>query len=305
VKSILKHVRIGTSGWSYDDWDGVVYPDRAGLDRLAYLARYFETFEVNSSFYRPPSARMTASWLRRTPPNVDFTFKLHRRFTHERAGPYTRAEVDEFRRGIEPILEAGRLGALLGQFPWSFRFDEQARLWLDQLARDFRHYRLVVEVRHASWAAMEAMDFLRGHNLNLAAIDQPELPGNLPPVMKPTGPTAYVRLHGRNKEQWFASMRAPQETEAERRAARNARYDYLYGEDELREWAQRIAELAGKTQRTYVFANNHFRGQAPANALQLKSMIFGRKVAVPETMIRAFDFLEKIAETEGRQRSLF
>lgn len=301
-----KHnVRIGTSGWSYDDWCGIVYPDRGGFDRLAYLAGYFETFEVNSSFYRPPPAGMAASWLRRTPEGVDFALKLHRRFTHERDQPYTRSEVDTFRRGIDPIFQAGRLAALLAQFPWSFRFDEQARFWLEQLARDFRRYPMVVEVRHAGWMAVEAVDFLRDRKLNIAAIDQPELPRNLPAMLEPTGPMGYVRLHGRNKEHWFASARSAQRTEAERRVARNARYDYLYTPAELEEWAGRIVELARKTERTYVFANNHFGGQAPANALQLKAMLLQQKVPVPELMVGAFGFLGEIARTTQRQGRLF
>ncbi len=298
-------IRIGTSGWSYDDWQGVVYPERARLDQLAYLSGYFDTFEVNSSFYRPPSARMTASWVRRTGEQTEFTFKLHRRFTHLRESPYTRAALEEFRRGIDPVARAGRLGALLAQFPWSFRFDEPARFWLERLARDFRSYRLAVEVRHVGWKATEAMDFLRSRGLNVACVDQPQMRGNLPPLLEPTGPVGYVRLHGRNAEQWFASMRAPQQTPEQRQAARNARYDYLYSEAELTEWAGRIVELAGRTERTYVFANNHFRGLSAANALQLKSMILNRPVPVPEPMIEAFEFLARIAEKKPRQRSLF
>lgn len=304
-----ENVRIGTSGWSYDDWRGCVYPAGREVDRLAYLAEYFDAFEVNSSFYHPPSSALSTSWLKRTPARVGFTVKLHQRFTHERAGPYTRLEVEQFRQGVAPLHEAGRLGALLMQFPWSFRFDEPARLWLDQLARDFRRYPLVVEVRHKSWDVLEAIDFLRAHNLNLAAIDQPDLPGNLPPAVLTTGTLGYVRLHGRNKQQWFAGARQEQQTPAQRQAARDARYDYLYSTQELREWAPRIRELAagGRSRCTsgYVFANNHTRGQAVANALQLKAILTGGKVRVPEPTLAAYPFLAEIAQTQGRQGSLF
>jgi len=300
-----QNIRIGTSGWSYDDWDGIVYPAGSQVDRLAYLAEFFDTLEVNSSFYRAPAATMAASWLRRTPGRMDFAVKLHRRFTHEWTAPYTRAEVDAFRRGIDPLCQGGRLGALLMQFPWSFRFDEPARLWLDQLARDFRRYTLVVEVRHRSWEALEAVDFLRSHRLNLAAIDQPDLPGNLPPVPVATGQVGYVRLHGRNRQQWFTALRKEQETAPERQAARDARYDYLYSPEELLQWLPRIKDLAGGTERTYVFANNHPRGQAVANALQLRSMLLGQKVPVPEPLLNAFGFLRQIAQGTGRQGTLF
>jgi uncharacterized protein YecE (DUF72 family) len=305
VATHLPDIRIGTSGWSYEDWRGVVYPRHGEVDRLAYLAEFLDTFEVNSSFYHPPSASLTASWLRRTPERLDFTVKLHQRFTHERAVPYARAEVEEFRRGIDPLHQAGRLGALLLQFPWSFRFDEPARLWLDQLARDFRRYNLVVEVRHAGWQGLEAIDFLRSHHYNLAMIDQPELPGNLPPTAAVTGPVGYVRLHGRNRQQWFASMRTEQDTPEQRQAARDARYDYLYSQEELRQWVPRIADLAARTERTYVFANNHPRGQAAANALQLKAMLTGEKVRLPEPLAEAFGFLGEIAQAAPRQGRLF
>jgi len=178
-------------------------------------------------------------------------------------------------------------------------------LWLDRVAHDFRRYPLAVEVRHARWAATEAMDFLRARQLNIAAIDQPQLPGNLPPVPAPTGPVGYVRLHGRNSQAWFASGRTEQKTQAQRQAARNARYDYLYTEAELAEWLPRIRDLAGRTRRTFVFANNHYRGQAAANALQLKAQWLGEKVPVPEQLLATYGFLEGIAKSAGRQGRLF
>ncbi|MBL7139828.1 MAG: DUF72 domain-containing protein [Planctomycetes bacterium] len=294
-----RRIRVGTSGWSYDDWHGRFYPERppARFDHLAYLARYFGAVEVNASFYRPPSPRAAASWLRRTPPDFEFTFKLHQRFTHERDRPWTPDEVGAFRRGIEPVLEAGRLGAVLVQFPWSFRCDASALRHLEAVRCDFGDLPLVVEVRHASWTDPAAAEFLRSRGFGWANIDQPPSRSGMPPTSLVTSPVGYVRLHGRNREAWFS-----------RDAGRDARYDYLYREDELDEWIRRIRDIARAGETTYVFTNNHYRGQAPANALQILAKLEGRPVAVPSAMLRAFAFLETIADEAlppGEQGELF
>jgi uncharacterized protein YecE (DUF72 family) len=292
-------IRVGTSGWSYPDWEGRFYPAARprGFDELAYLARHFDCVEVNSSFYRPPSERNVAAWLRRTPPDFEFTFKLHQRFTHERGRAWTPDEVAEFRRGIEPAREAGRLGAVLVQFPWSLRADAAARQHIEAIGRDFAGLPLVVEVRHISWAADDAVEFLRRSGLGFCDIDQPPGRAGVPPMTLVTSPVGYVRLHGRNQAAWFA-----------RDAGRDARYDYLYREDEIEEWIARIREIAAASQKTYVFTNNHYRGQAPANALQILSKLRGRPVPVPAPLLAAHPFLASIASDElapGEQGELF
>ncbi len=292
-------VRVGTSGWSYDDWDGRFYPGRKGrgFDRLAYHARYFDCVEVNSSFYRPPSARAAASWLTRTPQDFEFTFKLYQRFTHEPDKPWTADDVDAYRRGIDPVREAGRLGAVLVQFPWSFRADDRAFRRLEAIRRDFARLPLVLEVRHASWMSALAVKRIRDNGFGFANIDQPAGRSGLPPMTLVTSPLAYVRLHGRNSEAWFSAD-----------AGRDARYDYLYREDEIAEWIERIHEIARASEKTYVFTNNHYRGQAPANALQILSKIRDRPVPVPSRLLQAFPFLEDIAVegiAPGEQGELF
>jgi len=294
-----KSILVGTSGWSYDDWNGRFYPERlpSRFDRLARFAAYFDAVEVNASFYRPPSPRAVASWLKRTPPDFAFTFKLHRRFTHERDRPWTPQEVDAFRRGIEPVLEVGRLGAVLVQFPWSFRVDEDAWRRLEAIRRDFGDLPLVVEVRHVSWTGEAAIGFLRSRGFGFCNIDQPRSRSGVPPMSLATSPVGYVRLHGRNREAWFSKT-----------ADRDARYDYLYREDELEEWLGRIRDIARACERTYVFANNHYRGQAPANALQILSKLAGRRVPVPSPLLRAYPFLESVAAEglpPGEQGELF
>jgi uncharacterized protein YecE (DUF72 family) len=295
----VRNVRVGTSGWSYPDWEGRFYPRARprGFDELAYHARYFDAVEVNSSFYRPPSARMVASWLGRTPPCFEFTFKLYQRFTHERDRPWAPAEVEEYRRGIEPARDAGRLGAVLVQFPWSFRADEAGFEQLAAIRRDFGDLPLVVEVRHVSWTRERAVRFLKDAGLGFADIDQPPSRSSIPPMTLVTSPVGYVRLHGRNREEWF-----------KKDGGRDARYNYLYGEDELREWIERIHQIAKASEKTYVFTNNHYRGQAPANALQLLSKLRGRPVPVPSALLHTYPFLESIAAEglpPGEQGELF
>lgn len=295
----LDSVRVGTSGWSYEDWFGVFYPapKQRGFDELAYLSRYFDCVEVNSSFYRPPVARYAASWLCRTPPDFEFAFKLHRRFTHQREERWSRDEADEYLRGIEPVREAKRLGAVLVQFPWSFRAGDDAFRWLEAVREDFSELPLVVEVRHVSWTDEKALAFIRDSGLGFANIDQPSSRGGVPPMTLVTSPVGYVRLHGRNREAWFD----PQ-------AGRDAKYDYLYEESEVDEWVARIRDIARAGEKTYVFTNNHYRGQAPANALQIISKLQGRAVPVPPPLLETYPFLESVAAEgppPGEQGALF
>ena len=293
-------IRVGTSGWSYEDWRGIVYPERLRQqDELRFLAGYVDALEVNSSFYRTPTPKMTASWVRRVAdrPGFRFSFKINRRFTHERT-PWSRPEAQEFLDGVAPVAEAGLLGAVLLQFPWSFRAGEENYDWLNRLAEEFRRWPLVVEVRHDSWLADEARYCLELLKVSMAAIDQPTLGHCIPPTAPPLGPLGYVRLHGRRRDTWFADNIQPHE-----------RYDYLYPSDELDEWVERIRQISRQSSDVYVFTNNHYRGQAPANAFQLLSKLHGRRVPVPEPMIPYFPFLEDIAappETQpGAQGRLF
>jgi uncharacterized protein YecE (DUF72 family) len=275
-------IRFGVAGWSYDDWYGPVYPaDRKGkrsFDPLAYLARYFDTIEINSTFYRPPAERSAASWARRVADNPAFRFtaKLYQRFTHQRDTAWTTDEVDEVRRGFVPLMEAGRLGCVLVQFPWSFKRDAASREWLGDLVGAFGEFPLAVEVRHSSWNVPEFYASLREHGVAAVNIDQPVFGHSIKPGSAVTSPLGYVRLHGRNYENWFREN-----------AESHERYDYLYTKDELDGWLDRIHEVARQAQATYVITNNHFRGQAPANALMLRSMA-GQETTVPAELRTAF-----------------
>lgn len=280
-------IRVGPAGWSYEDWKGTVYPDPPprGFDPLSYVATYFDALEINSSFYRPPTEKMARRWVERVRhnPKFKFTAKLHRSFTHERG---TAGAEDErlFKRGLEPLREADRLGALLVQFPWSFKNTPEARAYLEELLDRFREYPLVVEVRHSSWNVEPVYRFLAERGVGFCNIDQPLFRRSLPPTSRVTAAVGYVRLHGRNYENWFAENADP-----------GARYDYLYSPEELEPWIAKIRDIHGLAEDVYVITNNHVRGKGAVNALELKAALQGEKVAVPAPLLQHYPRLREIA----------
>ncbi len=288
---------VGPAGWSYPDWEGIVYPTRhpSRFKPLEYIAQYFDCVEVNSSFYRIPDPRTVRNWVSvvRGMERFRFTAKLWQRFTHERGTHFTAEEVKAFRGAIDPLADAGRLAAVLLQFPWSFKNGEDEREWLGDLAKAFGDYPLVVEVRHTSWDHEEMRAWMRDRRLNWCNIDQPALKQCLGPSAHATGPVGYVRFHGRNEANWFAQE------------GRDARYDYYYSDKELEGWVGRITTLLQEAQNAYVIANNHFRGQGPANALQLRAKLTKGPVLVPDPLRKAFPDLEAIAKAPPGQRELF
>ncbi len=280
-------IRIGTAGWSYPDWEGTVYPEGAGrsFDRLAYLAGYFDVIELNVTFYRFPETRLCRDWLARVKCNPDFRFtaKLHRSFTHDRASAAD-GDPAKWKSGLEPLGEEERLGAVLAQFPYSFHYTSENQAYLARLADRFPEYPLVIEVRHRSWDRPEAFRFLRDYGLGYCVIDQPRVSYSILPLNSVTSPVGYIRLHGRNVRDWFR-----------RDAGRDERYNYLYTPAEIAEWRDRIEKTAPRAGELYVIANNHFRGQAACNALQLAAEVFRRRVPVPPPLTAVYPELKKIA----------
>ncbi len=264
-----RRIRVGPAGWSYKDWEGSVYPPHGSkFDALAYLAAFFDTIEINSPFYRIPPPSHAKSWIRRVSGNRDFRFttKVFRSFTHESAS-LAEAEVSAFRNYLDPLMEAGLLGAILLQFPWSFRNTPQSRVKLVQLFRAFAGYPKALEVRHATFQEPEVYQFLEDHDVAWVNVDQPLFSDSVKPADTVTGPIGYARLHGRNYEKWFAHTESWE------------RYDYLYSETELAPWVERIGRMA-TSKDTYVITNNHFRGQAILNAGELKESL-GQNGDVP------------------------
>lgn len=271
-------IRVGVAGWDYDDWKGIVYPARKerGFDPVRYLAAYLDLIEINSTFYRPARPEVAAKWAARVEDleNFRFTAKLWRRFTHEREQAWTLGEVRRVRDGLDPLHEAGKLDAVLVQFPWSFKNEEENRAWLADLVSAFRKYPLVVEVRHESWNDPEFYAWLAERGVGFVNIDQPLFRRSTKPSAKSTARVGYVRVHGRNYRDWWRKDAGP------------ARYDYLYEPAELRPWAARAREMARDrtTDRVDVVFNNHSRGKAVVNAIQFRKMLAGRKVPAPPTL---------------------
>jgi uncharacterized protein YecE (DUF72 family) len=299
-EALPNDVRIGTAGWSYKDWDGIFYP--SGMQRrkqhpLEYLARFFDTTEINTSFYGPLKPELAKLWCRKVEAvnkNFLFTAKLYRAFTHSPMSllePTSAASIrptdeDEIRtrEGLDAIANEGRLGALLIQFPVSFKNTSLNREYLQRLLRQFIEYPRVVEVRHSSWNDAETLASFTQENVGFCNIDQPVIGRSLAPTEHVTGTVGYIRLHGRNYEQWFDSDN------------RNDRYNYLYGAQELAGWKERIQNVAEKAQTTYVIANNHFESKAGVNALELKAMISGKRVMAPPTLIQKYPELRRVAD---------
>jgi uncharacterized protein YecE (DUF72 family) len=286
----MHKIRIGPAGWSYKDWEGVVYPQKPGkkFDPLSYLARFFDTIEINSSFYRPPAASSAKAWATRVADNPDFRFtaKLHRVFTHER-GKATNDDEKTFRQGIDPLVRAGKFGALLLQFPWSFKNIDEERAYLIDLISRFKDYPLIIEVRHASWNNPAIYEALEKLDVGICNIDQPIFKKSIRPSALTTSTLGYIRLHGRNYKNWFREE-----------AVRDERYNYLYSTDELEPWIVRVKEVAKQVKETYVITNNHFLGKAVVNALEIKSTIEERRVPCPLPLFEKYPQLADSATPE-------
>jgi uncharacterized protein YecE (DUF72 family) len=279
-------VLVGPAGWSYTDWEGIVYPRHKtrGFHEAAYLAQFFDTIEINTSFYSPLRAEVAKTWIARVAsnPNFRFTAKLWKRFTHDRDANLQDEKV--FKEGLAPLLSGGRLGALLLQFPWSFKNTQENHQYLGGLLMQFMEYPLVLEVRHSSWNNPEVLAWLAERGVGFCNIDQPVIGRSMAPSACATAPVGYVRLHGRNYEHWFTSNAHAEE-----------RYNYLYTQAELEPWAARIASIARSADVTFVITNNHFEGKAVANALQLIWLLKKQPVPVPGTLKEAYPELAKIA----------
>lgn len=295
----MTHYYIGTAGWSYKDWEGIVYPlkKRSGFHALIFLARFINTVEINSTFYRIPVYGISLSWVRKVEDQKDFIFivKLHQNFTHERK-TFTQKDVYDFTHGIEPLYSNNRLGAILMQFPWSFRYNSENIEHLKGLFGSFSNFPLALEVRHGSWNREDIFDFLRNYNVSFCNIDQPVIGDSLRPTAISTTPQfSYVRLHGRNYQSWF-----------KKDAGRDERYNYLYNLSELDEWVKKIKELGNKSDKVFVITNNHYRGQALTNALQIKNLLTGEKISLPENLLDLYPELKDILkDSEQEQPGLF
>ena len=287
-------MRIGTSGWNYPSgkgaWNGVFYPPARGrpkgFDELAFYADHFNTVEVNSTFYGQPRADITRGWSKRTPKDFEFSVKLYQKFTHPRmfkqrvsaslpadardaaivetlAQPNA-ADLDEFRRGVEPLASSGKLGALLAQFPPSFKAAPATREYLTSLLGALTGYAVAVELRHKTWSddISETLALLNGFGAAWVQIDEPKFRLSIRQNQLPNVKGFYyMRLHGRNAAQWW------------RHDASEDRYNYLYTSDELKEFSETASAARQLVKKVYLYTNNHFSAKSVANAAMIKQQL--------------------------------
>jgi uncharacterized protein YecE (DUF72 family) len=325
--ALSHNIRVGPAGWSYPDWSGYVYPSPRpkGFHPATYLAQFFDTIEINTSFYAPLRPEHARQWLDRVSANPRFLFtaKLWQKFTHdafsrESGSPESTsatrassnsaqvqqalaalaqpADVDAVRAGFDVLHQADKLGAVLLQFPFSFHRTSEATAYLSALLERFAAYPLSVEVRHASWNHPEVFALLREHRAAFCNIDQPIIGRSLEPSAESTSPIGYVRLHGRRYDAWFSD---------DATIPSHERYNYLYSAEELAPWTARIRTVAEETRNVFVVTNNHYLGKAVVNALQLISLLKNSKILVPEPLRQHYPELEAIANEPPATPMLF
>lgn len=291
-------LRVGPAGWSYADWAGYVYPARRpkSFHEAAYLAEFFDTIEINTSFYQPLRPDHATLWLERVSANPSFVFtaKMWQRFTHDPSA--TCEEERGVREGFDVLRQAGKLGAVLLQFPFSFHRTPESISHLTAVLTRFSDYPLVVELRHASWQVPDTFKLLEDHQAGFCNIDQPIIGRSLEPSTVITSPIAYVRLHGRRYDTWF---------DDHPKTLAHERYNYLYSAEELNPWVERIHTIRAESRETYVITNNHYQGKAVVNALELLSILNATKVKVPEPLRQHYPQLEKIASEMPAEPTLF
>jgi uncharacterized protein YecE (DUF72 family) len=299
-------IRIGTSGWNYPSgkgsWNGVFYPRRsrarargaAKFDELAFYAEHFDTVEINSSFYGVPTAETTRGWARRTPKDFEFSLKLFQKFTHPEMfhkasgqDPWDlgKKDVNEFKRALDPLASAEKLGALLAQFPASFKNEPDSRGYLEWLLEQFKEYRVAVELRHRSWSdnPLETLSLLEASNAAWTQIDEPKFRLSIRQDLKPNVRSFYyLRLHGRNAAQWWKHEKSED------------RYNYLYSAEELEPFAEAAEAASQRVRKAYLYANNHFSAKSVANAAVLK-----HKLGQPLPGEYPEEFIERFPDLKG------
>ena len=253
-------IYCGTSGFSYNDWVGNFYP--VGIpsrEWLTYYAREFNTCEVNSTFYALPKSSNLKAMVEKTGEGFLFSIKANQEMTHQREG--NDSIFKAFCQVLEPVITARKLGCILAQFPYSFGFNRRNWDYLRLFKERLGELPVVIEFRNAHWLRSEVLDWLRHQDLGFCCVDEPQLPNLLPPLSEATSKIGYVRFHGRNSAKWWRHEQAYE------------RYDYSYTPQELSEWLPKIQKLDSVTEKTFIFANNHWRGQAVSTIRQLRKML--------------------------------
>jgi uncharacterized protein YecE (DUF72 family) len=305
----MSNLRIGTSGWNYPagegTWNGLFYPTaakgrrqrgaRPKFDELVYYAEHFDTVEVNTTFYGQPKAAVARTWADRTPAGFEFSLKLIRTLTHADISsvPLDLEAIDAYRRGIEPLATTGRIGALLAQFPPSFKQTSESQGYLDRLLQRFREYPIAVELRHRSWSDdfSSTLSLLNAHNAALTQIDEPKFKVSIRQNYLPNVTSFYyMRLHGRNAAQWWKHEKSED------------RYNYLYSARELQEFSDVAGAARRLVRKSYLYTNNHYSSKSVVNALMLKAQL-GEPIEgeYPPELIEKYPDLEALIDPDKRR----
>lgn len=253
-------ILIGTSGFSYQDWVGSVYPaDLPRREWLAFYSREFPTCELNFTYYRIPTAATLQGLAEKVPPGFLFSVKAYQGITHEREEP--QQQIKQFTEALTPLIAEGKFSCVLLQFPYSFHASRANLDYLQRVREWFGELPCVVEFRSRDWINEHTFATLRSLNLGFCCVDQPRFENLIPPIAVATAPIAYVRFHGRNREKWWQHEESWE------------RYDYAYSDEELSEWVPKIRQLDAEASLTLVYMNNHWQGQAVGTARQLRTLL--------------------------------
>ena len=253
-------IYIGTSGFKFDDWKGAFYPpDLSEKSWLNYYGERFNCVEVNSTYYRLVHPRTFYFMAEKVPAGFEFTVKAYGGLTHE-SGEGSDDDFQAFVNSVQPLIEARKFGCILAQFPHRFHNTQENRAYLAEFKERLGGLPTVIEFRSREWAEPPVFDFLREHDLGYCAVDEPQFKNLIPPIAVATSSVGYVRFHGRNYETWW-------------KGDNKTRYDYLYSEDELKEWLPKVKQLEQQTEKVYVFMNNCYAGKAATNAAQMKDLL--------------------------------
>ncbi len=284
---------IGTAGWYYPDWRDIVYSSKevnSGKE-LDVLSNWFNCCEINSTFYAIPTSDKVKIWLNKIKDKKDFVFniKLWQGFTHDKK--IENVTLKSFKEVLHIIHKEQKLGSVLAQFPWSYKLNPDNIKRVERLISEFIEFPICIEMRNNTWNRGEFLHFLESNKVCFCNIDQPELPGNIPQTNYITSDFGYVRFHGRRKDVWFANIKTNG----------HIRYDYLYSKDEIIGWVEIIKDMMKKLSKIFIITNNHYRGKAVANAMQIKNLIDGSKFNIPGEMAEEYPDLCAIAENPIRK----
>ena len=265
-------IKIGTSGFSFPDWKGTVYPPNLReRDMLSYYERElgFNVLEVNFTYYTLPSPKSFEAMAQKTSDQFEFVVKSFKGMTHEIRNRETGEMVDnqevfkKFKVSLLPLVEKGKLTCVLAQFPYGFFPNRDNWAYLQKFKEEMENIPLVFEFRNQTWLKDATFQFLEKKEIGYCIVDEPKLPKLMPYLPRATSDIGYFRFHGRNPN-WF-------------NVPTKVRYDYLYSDKELEEFVPGIRDISQKTAKTLVFFNNCYSGYAAKNAAQMAKLLIEQK----------------------------